>query len=59
MTLKEMSIEELKKQGSCCGSGCKNCPYIPRHQRGSILTLESKFDSIYELKLKELRPVQP
>lgn len=41
-----MTAEELKKQGSCCGLGCKNCPYVPRHQKGSIMTADSvmRFD---------------
>jgi Family of unknown function (DUF5522) len=21
----------LAARGACCGSGCRNCPYIPRH----------------------------
>lgn len=29
-----MSREELLKKGECCGCGCKNCPYTPRHIRG-------------------------
>lgn len=24
------------KRGSCCGSGCRHCPYEPRHSRGEI-----------------------
>ena len=27
------------KRGSCCGNGCKHCPYDPIHQAGSILRL--------------------
>ena len=23
-----------KQHGSCCGSGCKHCPYDPKHKRG-------------------------
>ena len=23
------------KRGSCCGNGCKNCPYIPIHIKGN------------------------
>jgi hypothetical protein len=22
------------KRGSCCGNGCKHCPYEPKHQKG-------------------------
>jgi hypothetical protein len=25
----------LKKRGKCCGSGCRHCPYIPKHTKGS------------------------
>jgi len=24
-----------KKRGSCCGNGCKHCPYSPKHQKMS------------------------
>lgn len=23
------------KRGSCCGNGCKNCPYSPVHKKGN------------------------
>ena len=23
------------KRGSCCGNGCRHCPYQPRHQAGT------------------------
>ncbi|MCE9631861.1 MAG: hypothetical protein K8S94_14250 [Planctomycetia bacterium] len=26
------------KRGSCCGSGCRHCPYEPRHVEGSTQT---------------------
>ncbi len=26
----------LAKKGACCGSGCRHCPYQPKHQNGSI-----------------------
>jgi hypothetical protein len=25
----------LLKRGSCCGSGCRHCPYEPQHVEGS------------------------
>jgi len=28
--------ERLLAQGQCCGLGCLNCPYAPKHTRGSI-----------------------
>ena len=30
------------KRGSCCGSGCKHCPYIPKHIKGSRETKRKK-----------------
>jgi hypothetical protein len=27
--------EFLKGRGTCCGSGCMECPYEPKHERGS------------------------
>jgi hypothetical protein len=31
-----MTAAYLEKRGSCCGSGCRWCPYEPKHQAGSI-----------------------
>lgn len=25
----------LTKRGSCCGSGCKHCPYVQKHEKDS------------------------
>jgi hypothetical protein len=25
----------LIQQGKCCGNGCKNCPYDPKHTKGN------------------------
>lgn len=25
----------LRKRGSCCGNGCTNCPYTPKHVKGN------------------------
>jgi hypothetical protein len=25
------------KRGSCCGSGCRHCPYQPKHVAGTTL----------------------
>ena len=33
---KPLTAEDLKVRGSCCGIGCTNCPYIPRHARGAV-----------------------
>jgi hypothetical protein len=28
-------VEALLDAGSCCGEGCRQCPYLPRHKAGS------------------------
>ena len=25
------------QRGSCCGNGCKNCPYDPQHKKGNVV----------------------
>lgn len=30
------------ERGQCCGSGCRHCPYEPKHKKGGIL-VEKKF----------------
>lgn len=32
--MKPLSREVLVQYGKCCGNGCVNCPYVPRHVRG-------------------------
>ena len=27
-------------RGSCCGNGCRHCPYSPRHNRGNVVLAE-------------------
>lgn len=29
------------KRGHCCGSGCRHCPYEPRHRKGNKTTKAS------------------
>jgi hypothetical protein len=29
-----------KQRGSCCGSGCKHCPYDPKNKKGNKKTKE-------------------
>ena len=24
-----------RRRGHCCGSGCRHCPFAPRHEKGS------------------------
>ena len=28
------------KRGQCCGSGCRHCPYEPRHTKGRVVVSE-------------------
>lgn len=30
-----MTEEYLKKRGTCCGSGCRHCPFWPAHTKGN------------------------
>jgi len=32
-----LTKELLLSRGRCCGNGCLNCPYIPKHTKGSSL----------------------
>jgi len=34
-TSKPLSKEFLLNRGYCCGNGCKNCPYTPKHTQGT------------------------
>ncbi|MBM3438853.1 MAG: hypothetical protein FJX91_06950 [Bacteroidetes bacterium] len=27
--------EYHEKRGFCCGNGCRHCPYLPKHSKGS------------------------
>ena len=35
---KPLSKEFLLNRGYCCGNGCLNCPYIPKHQKHNDIT---------------------
>lgn len=39
MEYEPLTREELLEQEECCGSGCLNCPYIPRNAKGSRKTV--------------------
>ena len=41
LMFKPIPAEELKKNKACCGNGCKNCPYAPKHIRGSTVVKKS------------------
>jgi len=32
--LQPLSREVLVERRRCCGCGCLNCPYVPRHVKG-------------------------
>lgn len=32
---KALTREFLLSRGACCGNNCLNCPYIPKHKKGS------------------------
>jgi len=34
-----LTEEYHKRRGSCCGNGCKHCPYQPKYKKGNS-TLE-------------------
>lgn len=34
--VKPLNKEFLLSRGKCCGSGCLNCPYIPKHIKNNI-----------------------
>lgn len=34
-------------RGSCCGNGCRHCPYLPKHTKG-IKKLDEKFGYLKE-----------
>jgi hypothetical protein len=31
-----MTESYLEKRGKCCSSGCRHCPFWPRHTKGSV-----------------------
>ena len=40
-----LTEEYLMKRGTCCGSGCKNCPYDPSATKGNkVLRKDIKKD---------------
>jgi hypothetical protein len=35
-----MTAAYHRKRGYCCGSGCRHCPYSPKHQLGTTVLQE-------------------
>ncbi len=42
-----MTESYLKRRATCCGSGCRHCPYWPMHTKGNT-----------ELKTKEKKDLE-
>ena len=53
------------QRGSCCGNGCKHCPYDPKYKKGSVVLAEKfiKFTNMnlndLEKQLQELQKIDP
>ena len=41
------------QRGSCCGSGCRHCPYNPKHTKGKVV-LAKKFSKFQDMDLKDI-----
>ena len=48
-----LSSEFLASLKVCCGCGCLNCPYIPKHTKGSTDIREGLQDDSVEDKERE------
>ena len=51
-----LSKNYLKKQKECCGNGCLMCPYIPRHNRGSIKIMNRMGYACINMELSNQKP---
>jgi len=53
------------ERGSCCGNGCKHCPYEPKYQKGRVVLAEKfiKFTNMtpqdLEKQLQEFQNIDP
>jgi hypothetical protein len=45
------------QRGQCCGSGCKNCPYLPKHLKGN-LDLKPEFIKFKHMNIEELNKMK-
>ena len=41
------------QRGSCCGNGCRHCPYDPKHKKGKVV-LAKKFSKFQDMDLKDI-----
>ena len=61
------------QRGRCCGSGCRHCPYEPKHKKGNVVVakeflkfnkmkdlknIEEQLQEIKDVKIEELTPEQ-
>jgi hypothetical protein len=37
------------QRGSCCGNGCRHCPYDPKHTKGKVVIQEKHLETKIEL----------
>jgi hypothetical protein len=37
------------QRGSCCGNGCRHCPYDPKHTKGKVVLQEKHLETKIEL----------
>jgi hypothetical protein len=42
------------QRGSCCGNGCRHCPYDPKHKKGKVVLAE-KFSKFQDMDLKDIQ----
>jgi hypothetical protein len=45
------------QRGQCCGNGCRNCPYLPKHLKGN-LELKTEFIKFKHMNLEELNKMK-
>ena len=46
------------KRGYCCGSGCRHCPYFPKHEAGSTIVRDCVIDPQTKSELPAPEPSQ-
>ncbi len=54
MQPKPLSEEFLIARGACCGTGCQNCPYEPKHTTGST-KIRKKSSTASGIRTRDLR----
>ena len=51
-----LSKQFLIKRKQCCGNGCLMCPYIPRHNEGSIKVMQNMGYACINMHLSKSKP---